>query len=95
MTIQILFSIFAIAIVVVFFLNKSAAKKYRNDQIDSIRDLNENDSEVNSYMAQYELLSSEELIGIAESEKREKRLKAIKKVLAQRDLTQFNNISNF
>lgn len=83
---QIIFAIFALAIVALFFFNRSAAKKYINDQVDIVHDLNETDLEIEAYVAEYQTFDSPTLLGLSKSHLSDKRHKALVKVLTQRDM---------
>ncbi|RZJ73189.1 hypothetical protein [Flavobacterium sp.] len=95
MTTQIIFAIFAIAIVALFFFNRSAAKKYKDNHVEIIHDLNETDLEVEAYVAEYETMDSETLLALSKSPLSEKRHKAAARVLTQRDMTQAVNSGTF
>ena len=91
---QIILGLFALAVVVLFFVNRSKAKKYVDDQISIIQDFNESDLEIESYVCEYQNLDSETLIELSKTKLREKRLKAIMQVLAKRDMTPYGNTQN-
>ncbi|RDI05467.1 hypothetical protein [Flavobacterium sp. AG291] len=82
-----IFIILAVTVAYLVYRNRKQISNYANTEIDKIKELNYTDDEIEIYIQKYRSSDSKDLIAlINRNTLSEKELRAIRKILAEREL---------
>ena len=89
------FLIIVVIVLIIYFFRTKIFKNFINKEIESIRDLNYSDDEIEFLVKKYSDSTSEELLLKQKTNLTEKEYRAIQKVLNDRQMIQPTDISTF